>query len=142
MSGLDIIDNDYTTLKENTPNNRVIFDVTAEVTPDSGGADGDDLWQMALYGSNNVDGYGRRMNEQSEVFNNYQEDKDVLPGENIRFGMVDTNFNMNGLACTEMPYLCAELKKGLRPYPDFQFEAVPDESVLKKCFRTKCDGKS
>ncbi|XP_033625444.1 uncharacterized protein LOC117288629 isoform X2 [Asterias rubens] len=140
VSGLDIIDNDYTTLKENTPNNRVIFDVTAEVTPDSGGADGDDLWQMALYGSNNVDGYGRRMNEQSEVFNNYQEDKDVLPGENIRFGMVDTNFNMNGLACTEMPYLCAELKKGLRPYPDFQFEAVPDESVLKKCFRTKCDG--
>ena len=140
VQGLDIVDNDYTTLKENTRSNRVIFDVTALTTPDSGGVDGDDLWEMSLFGSNNMEGMGPRFNEQSDVFNNYQQNKYVTPGENIRFGMVDANFDMNGLACTQMPYLCAELRKGKRPFPDFQFTAVPDESVLKKCFRSKCDG--
>ncbi|XP_022088423.1 uncharacterized protein LOC110978061 isoform X2 [Acanthaster planci] len=140
VRGLEISDSYLTTLKENTPSNRVIYDVTALTTPDSGGAMGDNLWEMSLYGSSNVNGVGPRLNEERQVFSPYQQDKEVTPGEDIPFQMVDANFNMRGLTCKEVPYLCSELRKNPRAYPDFQFTPVPDRSVLRKCFRTKCDG--
>ena len=133
---------ELTTLKENTPNNRVIYDLNALTTPDSGGVYGDDLWELSLFGSNNARGVGRRMNEERQVFNNYQQNKDVEAGRDIRFGMVDTSFDMQGLSCKDVPYLCSELRRGRRPDPDFQLTAVPDDSVLKKCFRVKCDGEN
>ncbi len=140
VEGLEVMGNDYSVMKENEPYNRVMFDLTALTTPDSGGAEGDDLWDLNLYGSNNENGVGRRFNEQQGVFNNYQKGKDAFPGENIDFGMVDTNFNMRGLTCKDVRYLCAELVQGDRPNPPFEFTPVPDQSVLKKCFRQKCDG--
>ncbi|XP_038058584.1 uncharacterized protein LOC119729863 [Patiria miniata] len=140
VRGLEVSDSSMTTLKENTPNNRVIYDVTALTTPDSGGAIGDRLWEMSLYGSSNINGVGPRLHEEQQVFSNYQQNKEVLPGENIPFQLVDATFDMTGLSCKDVPYLCTELRKGSRPYPDFQFTAVPDRSVLKKCFRSKCDG--
>ncbi|XP_038058585.1 collagen alpha-2(I) chain-like [Patiria miniata] len=140
IEDLRVVGNDYSVLKENDPNNRIMFDMTADTTPDSGGVEGDNLWELSLYGSSSENGVGRRFNEQREVLNNYQRSKDAYPGEDIDFGMVDTNFNMQGLSCNEVRYLCAELRKGSRPDPNFELSPVPDSSVLKKCFRQKCDG--
>ena len=140
MRGLEVVGNDYSVLKENDPINRVMFDLTALTTPDSGGVQGDGLWGLKLFGSNNENGVGRRFNEQGSAFSNYQSGKDAFPGEDIDFGMVDTNFNMKGLSCNDVRYLCAELTQGPRPDPPFEFSPVPDPNVLKKCFRQKCDG--
>ena len=140
VRGLDVAYSNLTTLKENSPVNRVLYDVTALTTPDSGGVIGEDLWEMSLYGSSNVNGVGPRLGEKRQVFNNFQQDKEVEPGENIKFQFVDTNFDMTGLSCREVPYLCTELRQGTRPDPEFQLIPVPDRSVLRKCFRTKCDG--
>ncbi|XP_022088426.1 collagen alpha-1(II) chain-like [Acanthaster planci] len=140
IEDLNVVGNDYSVLKENDPYNRVMFDMTAETTPDSGGVDGDNLWELSLFGSSSENGVGRRFNEQRQVLNNYQRNKDAFPGEDIDFGMVDSNFNMQGLSCKEVRYLCAELRKGTRADPDFELNPVPDRSVLTKCFRQKCDG--
>ncbi|XP_038058441.1 collagen alpha-2(V) chain-like isoform X2 [Patiria miniata] len=140
VRGLNIVGNDYSVLKENDPYNRVMLDLEAVVTPDSGGVYGDNLWDLTMYGSQYENGAGQRFNEQPGVFSNYQRNKDAYPGENIDFGMVDTNFNMKGLTCNDVRYLCAELNQGTRPDPPFEFTPVPDRSVLRKCIRQKCDG--
>ncbi|XP_022088425.1 uncharacterized protein LOC110978062 isoform X2 [Acanthaster planci] len=140
VQGLNVLGNDYSVLKENDPYNRVMFDMTAVTTPDSGGVYGDNLWDLTLFGSQFENGAGRRFNEQRGAFSNYQRNKDAYPGEDIDFGMVDTNFNMKGLTCNDVRYLCAELNQGARPDPPFEFTPVPDRSVLRKCFRQKCDG--
>ena len=140
VNGLEVITNDYSILKENDPYNRVMFNMKALTTPDSGGVYGDGLWDLTLFGSDSETGMGRRLNAQRGAFSKYQVNKDAYPGENIDFGMVDTNFNMQGLSCSDVRYMCAELTQGARPEPPFELSPVPDRTVLKKCFRQKCDG--
>ena len=140
VRGLEVVTNDYSVLKENDAYNRIMFDMTAITTRDSGGIYGDNLWDLTLYGSQSENGMGLRFNEQKGAFSKYQTNKDAYPGENIEFGMVDTNFNMQGLSCKDVRYLCAELTQGPKPNPPFEFTPVPNANVLKKCFRQKCDG--
>ena len=81
------------------------------------------------------------MNEQRrDTLSRYQQNKDVRPGDDVNFGAVDMNFDMSGLTCNDVRYMCVELKKGDRPRPEYEMTAVPNDDVLKKSFRHKCEG--
>ncbi len=128
-------------LLEGSRNNRLLFDLQGLAAPGSGGASGDNLWEMNVWASSREDCEGPRMNEQKrDTLSRYQMNKDVRPGEDVNFGAVDMNFDMSGLTCDEARYMCVELMKGSRPKPNFELEAVPNEDVLKKSFRHECAG--
>ncbi|XP_030828654.1 uncharacterized protein LOC575485 isoform X1 [Strongylocentrotus purpuratus] len=128
-------------ISEGTPNNRILYDITGVADPSSGKADGRDLWDLTTFGSTYPDGRGPRFNPQeANVFTQYQKDRPASPGENIRYGAVDTNFDMTGRTCDEVRYFCSELRKHEYADPDFEFIAKPTDDVLVDCFELHCEG--
>ncbi|XP_030855714.1 alpha-2 collagen isoform X1 [Strongylocentrotus purpuratus] len=128
-------------VNEGTRNNRILYEMTALTDPSSGKAQGKNLWEMSTFGSSFPDGRGRRFNPQTAyTFTQYQKDKSAFPGENIRYGAVDTNMDMTGLTCNDVRYFCSELRKGDYPSPDFEMIANPTEDVLTDCFELNCEG--
>lgn len=128
-------------VNEGTRNNRILYEMTALTDPSSGKAQGKNLWEMSTFGSSFPDGRGRRFNPQTAyTFTQYQKDKSAFPGENIRYGAVDTNMDMTGLTCNDVRYFCSELRKGDYPSPDFEMIANPSEDVLTDCFELNCEG--
>lgn len=128
-------------VNEGTRNNRILYDMTAIADPSSGKAEGRDLWEMTTFGSTFPDGRGQRFKPATAyTFTQYQKDRPAAPGENIRYGAVDTNFDMTGLTCNQIRYFCSELRKGEYASPDYQFVAKPDEDVLVDCFELNCEG--
>ncbi|XP_063953209.1 uncharacterized protein LOC129257173 isoform X2 [Lytechinus pictus] len=128
-------------VSEGTPNNRILYDITGVADPSSGKAIGEDLWDLTTFGSSYPDGRGPRYNPQeANVFTPYQKDRPAFPGEDIRYGAVDTNFDMTGRTCDEVRYFCSELRKNEAATPDFEFLAKPSEDVLIDCFELNCEG--
>lgn len=128
-------------ISEGTPNNRILYDITGVADPSSGKADGRDLWDLTTFGSTYPDGRGPRFNPQeANVFTQYQKDRPAAPGENVRYGAVDTNFDMTGRTCDEVRYFCSELRKHEYADPDFEFIAKPTDDVLVDCFELNCEG--
>ncbi|XP_038058442.1 uncharacterized protein LOC119729773 [Patiria miniata] len=128
-------------LVEGNRYNRVMFTLDAATTPDSGSLTGDRLWALTVFGSQDPTGTGRKLNPQNlYTLSRYQESKDVDGGQPILFGYVDVNYDMTGLSCTDVKFICAKLRKHDNPSPDFELIAVPDPRVLTDCFQVKCDG--
>ncbi|XP_072173532.1 uncharacterized protein [Diadema setosum] len=128
-------------VNEGTRNNRILYDMTAIADSSSGKASGTNLWELTTFGSTFPDGRGQRYNPQTDyTFTQYQKNKAAYPGENIRYGPVDTNFDMTGLTCNEIRYFCSELRKGDYASPDFEMVANPTEDVLTDCFELNCEG--
>ncbi|XP_072174385.1 uncharacterized protein [Diadema setosum] len=128
-------------VREGARNNRILYDMTAIADRSSGKAQGRNLWGLTTFGSSFPDGRGQRYNPQRDyTFTQYQKDKAAYPGENIRYGAVDTNFDMTGLTCNEIRYFCSELRKDRDASPDFEMVANPNEEVLVDCFELNCEG--
>ena len=123
--------------------NRITYDLSAATTADSGGAEGNDLWELTVYGSQSAFGSGPRYSPQSYYTLNRRQASTTARGNgaSIKFGTIDLNFDMSNHVCTEIQYLCSELRKGAKPDPDFEFVAVPDESVLTDCMKVNCEGR-
>ncbi len=133
---------DNPALVEGSTSNRVMFTFAATTTPDSGSVSGERLWDLSILGSQNPVGDGvKQAVKYLYNFNRYQEAKTAVGGNLISYGFVDTNFDMTGLVCNEVNFICATLRKHDNPSPDFELKAVPDQHVLTDCFRVKCDGK-
>ena len=129
-------------LVEGSTFNRVMFTFEATTTPDSGSVSGERLWDLSIFGSQNPVGDGvKHALKYSYNFNRYQEAKTATGGGVINYGFVDTNFDMTGLVCNDINFICATLRKHDSPSPDFELVPVPDNRVLTDCFRIKCDGK-
>ena len=129
-------------LVEGSRYNRILFTLSAATTPDSGSVSGERLWDLSIYGSQNPTGDGTKYGEQSLYnFNRYQEGRNVIGGEVINYGFVDTNLDMTGVVCNEVNFVCVTLRKHYNPDADFELIAIPDKRVLTDCFRVKCNGK-
>ena len=119
-----------------------MFTLDAGTAPDSGSVSGDRLWGLTIFASQNPTGTGSKLGPQSlYTLSRYQEGQDVVGGEEVNFGYIDMNFDMSGLVCAEVKFICATLRKHSNPVPDFDLMAIPDERVLTDCFPVKCDGK-
>lgn len=129
-------------LTEGSRFNRIMFELAAQTERDSGAAAGQNLWELSVYGSQSVSCQGPRSSPQSYYTMSRRQADTPVSGEglDINFGAVDINFDMTGHTCNDVMYICAELKKGSRPTPDFEFVPVPDRSVLTDSMPVQCEG--
>lgn len=127
-------------LAEGKQSNLVSFNLIAQPSPQSGGVQGYDLWDLNVFGSLSPVGDGERIQQVSQVLAPSQRNTPLIPPNSLNFGRVQHYFDMTGVECTDIKYLCAELVKSSRPNPDFDFEAIPDERVLVDCFNIHCMG--
>lgn len=127
-------------LMEGKSENSVTFRLTATPSLQSGGIQGFDLWNLNVFGSLNPFGAGERINQVSEVLAPNQRSTGLFPPSIMNFGHVQHYFNMTGVECGDIMYLCAELVQGAEPNPEFQLNAIPDERVLIDCFNVHCLG--
>ncbi len=123
--------------------NRIMFDLNAATTSDSGSADGYGLWDLTVYGSGSIRGQGPRYNPQTYyTLSRRQQDMAARgKGDSINFGAVDINYDMSGLTCNDVRYICADLRKGNKPNPEYELVPVPDPSVMTSCMEVPCEGK-
>ncbi len=61
------------------------------------------------------------------------------PGQLLRYDDVPILFDMTGLTCAQMKHICTELSKNPQSSIDFELTGVPDETVLKACFKVPKD---
>ena len=103
---------------------------------------GEGLWSLSAFGSTNADGSGKMLGEKTQVFNQQQMDMNFLPSESTRlnYGNVDFDFDMMGLTCEDVKYICLKMAKGENPQPDFIMEPQPNESILTSCVPAECSG--
>ena len=132
-------------LYEGKDTNPIQYNSVATTTPDSGTVRGVDLWTLSQWGSERANGNGPQQNYQEEVLSGYHAALPVMAaGDTLDFVPLATNFDMTGLRCPQVKYICNELSKDPRSRPDFEFTAVPDETVLRSCFEVPdgaCKGK-
>lgn len=133
-------------LVEGRRDNPVNFDATASSTDESGTVpSGLNLWTVSFWGSKRPNGKGPQQNLQTQVLDPYHASTPLLnPGDDIDMSNLFTNFDMTGLKCDDVPYLCAEFNRDPNSSPQFEMEAVPDENVLTHCFpvpEDACKGK-
>ena len=104
------------------------------------GAAGENLWRVSAFGSNSPDGIGPKLNSQSQVLNREQQDLTLELLKPMDLGPLNFNFDMTGLSCRQVKYICLTFNKLEEASTVFSLEPVPDENVLTQCEPTKCDG--
>lgn len=127
---------------EGRPVNPLIFNLSAIPDPDTLGLSGSNLWQVSVFGSNSPTGEGPELNPQQQVLTGDQLDVDLEPGSPIDFGAVGVNYNMLGVDCASMGYICARLSKNPSASIDYTLDGTPDESVLVDCQPVDCRGET
>lgn len=104
------------------------------------GIEGNDLWKANLFGSDSPDGSGPRYNEQFQVFNDDQQDQTFDPNMPLDFGTLRTNFDMSGLTCDQVQFICVEFQRNPGSSVDFTILAN-DERDFIKCSPIECESK-
>lgn len=136
-----IPDTNYQTVISQKRENILQFDMMAAPASDTAALRGVNLWELALWGSDNPIGEGPRHNERTAYnLNTYQKSVAVTNQDVLRFGTVETTFDMTGLTCDEVQYICARLQKSSDAVPNFQLSGVPNNRVLTQCFNVRCAG--
>lgn len=101
---------------------------------------GDDLWQANFYGSDTPDGTGPRYNEQVQVFDDIQQDQNFDPNMPLDFRSLRTNFDMSGLTCDQVRFICVEFSRNTESSVDFTILANDDRDFVK-CSPIGCESK-
>nr|XP_054751416.1 collagen alpha-1(I) chain-like [Lytechinus pictus] len=127
-------------LREGNPENPLTYNSVATTTDESGLVRGVDLWTLSQWGSENENGDGPQNNYQEQVLSGYHAALPVMmSGDTLDFVPLVTNFDMTGLKCPQVKYICNEVNRDPNSQPEFQFAGVPDESVLRSCFEVPDD---
>ena len=135
-------DANYQTVVSNKQDNILQFEMLAAPTADTAGLQGSNLWELVVWGSDNPIGEGPHHGETSSFnLNSYQRNVPVTPGGVVEFGTVETTFDMRGLTCDNVRYICAQLRRDENSVPSFQLTGVPHDRVLTQCFNVRCSGK-
>ena len=127
---------------EERPVNPLTFNVLAIPAVDSSGLIGSNLWQLTVFGSNSESGEGPELNPQQQALIGGQLNVPLKPGSPVDFGPVNVNYNMMGVDCASIGYICARLRKNPAASVDYTLNGSPDESVLVECQPLNCRGKS
>lgn len=125
--------------------NELKIDLVAQVDDDSHSIDGDQLWKVTSFLSQNPDGSGPEEVLDEQVLTPEQQGEGLDPDVPLDFGVVDVNLDMEDRNCEEAQYLCLRLSKNERASAEFTFQTEPDESVVTECMdlnpEENCHGK-
>lgn len=91
----------------------VDIDIEALFTPTSRSLEGDGLWRLAMFGSDNPRGSGPRIGEQTQVMDEIQASTTFTPGQPLDVDGITTNFDIGSVGCTdELTHVCVEFTRG------------------------------
>ena len=118
---------------EQKQDNDLVMDITGITGDGSTEVGGENLWRVGMYGSSSPQGRGRKLGYQTQVLSQPQMDQTLETDSDLPFGDTQVNFDMTGLLCKDVKYLCTELRKNRDATPDYTFEAIPNERALVSC---------
>ena len=84
-----------------------------------------------------MDGSGPQFAKQEQVLNQRQSDLPLDPQQPLDLGVVDFNFDMSDLSCSDVRFMCLHLTK--HEDASVNFVARP-EAGLMNCMPLSCDG--
>lgn len=118
----------------------VRFNVDVSTLPESGGADGDGLWRIGVFGAQNPQGTGPRLDYKRQILTRGQSSTPAEgEGMPLELNALETEFDLSQIGCdSEYRWLCLEFAKGLRASPDFEFEINGGGDVIISCKEQPC----
>ena len=102
--------------------------------------DGENLWRVGMYGSQNDQGTGEKRGYVSQVLDPFNSGKSLEGGMPLEFNAIEADFPMDQLGCTDFKFLCLEFTKGYGANPDFKFEVEGGGDRIVKCKPEECRG--
>lgn len=121
----------------------ITIDASALFTPTSRNLEGDDLWRLSIFGSDNGRGSGPRVNENRQILDQDQASTTFTPGEPVDIDGITTEFDVGSVGCTdELTHVCVEFTRGDDPNPEYSFRTVDpllgtEESIIS-CKELPC----
>ncbi|KAJ8019767.1 hypothetical protein HOLleu_41489 [Holothuria leucospilota] len=103
---------------------------------------GESLWELGTFFNARPNGKGRRIQEQTQILNPFQQDQDLMLDENLVFNGIDFETDLTGLVCSDVPYICFELKKNEDASLNYVFGTNPTQDPFVECidFTKYCKG--
>lgn len=103
---------------------------------------GSSLWELGTFFNKQPDGSGPRIGEQG-ILDPYHKDIDLLDDDDLEFDNLDFQGDLTGLVCSDVPFLCVELKKNEGASIDYTFGTNPTQVPFVECldFSEYCEGK-
>ncbi|XP_071788224.1 uncharacterized protein [Asterias amurensis] len=110
---------------------------TVGTAADSSELEGSGLWKMNIFGSENMDGSGKRKPLKSQILSADDQSKPLIsPGSRMHFIGISTSFPIVDVGCGELSYLCLEFESG--PNPSYTFGTSTGEDSLISCKAEEC----
>ena len=117
------------------------IDATVGTAADSSELEGSGLWKMNIFGSENMDGSGKRKPLKSQILKADDQAKPLIsPGNPMDFSGISTSFPIEDVGCGELSYLCLEFESGDSPNPSYAFGTSTGEDSLISCKAEECKG--
>ena len=116
------------------------FTVDVSTLIESGTASGDGLWRIGVFGAQNPQGTGPRLDYKRQILTR-SESSTTAEGGGLPLELrnLETEFDLTQLGCdSSYRYLCLEFAKGLRASPDFEFEINGGGDVIISCEEQPC----
>ncbi|XP_071941984.1 uncharacterized protein [Antedon mediterranea] len=116
-----------------------LLDIFITADKRSNDIDGISLWRVAMFGSRNPDGSGRRMDISDQILPVIHQSASFSKTVPLQFTGIRGQEDMRGMYCTDIRFLCIEFGKHRKPNPDFNFYAGPDSDTLSSCQEIPCE---
>ncbi|XP_072050093.1 uncharacterized protein [Amphiura filiformis] len=121
---------------EGKSSNPLGFDVSFTSDPTGSGIQGSGLWRLVVYSNTQADGSGTSSILRVIEFDQPLQDSTALPAGGSAFlNGLSADFDLTGLTCSQLPYICIELQKGDSPNPDFVLTGQ-----TRRCVPIECRG--
>ncbi|XP_071822533.1 uncharacterized protein [Apostichopus japonicus] len=124
----------------------VVLDIVADFGDQSKTLDGENLWQVSLFGSTTPTGDGVRYGEVPQILSEDQASIPVTKEYSITFNDTDALFDIGSIGCNEFSHICIALKKAEKPSVNFTLimpstsDALPEQSVVN-CKPKDCNAR-
>ncbi|XP_033624437.1 uncharacterized protein LOC117287918 isoform X2 [Asterias rubens] len=113
------------------------IDATVGTAAESSELEGSGLWKMNIFGSENMDGSGKRKPLKSQILSADDQSKPLIsPGSRMHFIGISTSFPIEDVGCGELSYLCLEFESGQNP--SYAFGTSTGEDSLISCKAEEC----
>ncbi|KAJ8019980.1 hypothetical protein HOLleu_41785 [Holothuria leucospilota] len=121
-------------LIESTPGQRVNLNVTAISNKLlSTTVEGKNLWNMNVFFSSNANGTGNRIQEQIEILTPTHQKVPLRKDADINFKDVVFEVDLSNFVCSDIPFMCVELRKNPSASIDYEFGTYPEQDPFVGC---------
>ncbi|PIK42192.1 hypothetical protein BSL78_20957 [Apostichopus japonicus] len=103
---------------------------------------GEELWELGTFFNARPNGKGPRIQPQDQILNPFQQGIDLVEDGDLEFTGIDFQTDLTGVVCSDIPFICFELKKNAAASIDYLFGTNPTQDPFVECvdFSKYCKG--